>query len=327
MTSTPKARPRAIFWTIVLALLLLTPSLWLFGEERGAVSGRWLLDFEQDGSIHLTLKRRSDGRGHWNSWNNSSDYELSDFRGLQRPSGTSDAPSRFEMVRDAGTIAFEGRLDEAGGGGKFTHTPSPEYVAALRKMGYEPPSDSEDLFSLTVHDVSRAFIADLQVLGYKRVPLDDLVGMRIHGASSEFIRELKSLGYSGLSTDELVSMRIHGTTPAYIRQMKSLGYDALSADDLVSMRIHGATPEFVEDLRKLGYRDLSADDLVSMRIHGVTPEYIQDLQELGYRDVSADDLVSMRIHGVTIDYVRKMKARLKTVSVDELVSMRIHGRG
>ena len=67
-------------------------SLRLLGEERGAVSGRWLLDFENDGSIHLTLKRRSDGRGNWNSWNNSSEYELKDFRGLQRPSGSSDAP-------------------------------------------------------------------------------------------------------------------------------------------------------------------------------------------------------------------------------------------
>ena len=229
MNGTPTARPRALFWTIVPALLLLAPSLQLLGEDRGAVSGRWLLDFEQDGSIQLTLKRRSDSHG---SWNSSSDYELKDFRGLQRPSGTSDAPARFEMVRDAGTIAFEGRLDEAGGGGRFTHTPNAEYVAALGKMGYGP-SDADELFSLTVHDVSRAFIGDLQGLGYKRVPLDDLVGMRIHGATPEFIRALKSLGYADLSRDDLVSMLIHGETQAFILQMKALGYDRLSADDLV----------------------------------------------------------------------------------------------
>ena len=152
------------------------------------------------------------------------------------------------MVRDAGTIAFEGQLDQAGGSGRFTFTPNPEYLAALKSMGYGTP-DADEVFSLAVQDVSRKFIRELEELGYKRVPLDDMISMRIHDAGPEFIRELKALGYTGLSPDDLVSMSIHDATPAFIRELKALGYDRLPADELVSMRIHDVTPAVIRELK------------------------------------------------------------------------------
>jgi hypothetical protein len=33
---------------------------------------------------------------------------MQEFRGLSRPSGSAGKPARFELVRDAGTIRFEG---------------------------------------------------------------------------------------------------------------------------------------------------------------------------------------------------------------------------
>jgi hypothetical protein len=258
-------RSRILFWVIVLTLLLLAPSIWLLGEEAAApLHGRWILDFQDGGRVELTLKRSDRGRGHWKS---SDDFEVRDFQGLQRPSGKDRTPAHFELRRDAGTLSFDGELDQAGGAGRFAFAPGAEYAAALAGMGYARP-DAEEAFSLAVHDVSR-----------------------------DYIRELAELGYRRLSLDDLVAMRIQSATPAFIRAMKALGYDRLSADDLVAMRIHDATPEFVKAMRDLGYSNLSADDLVSMKIHGVTPEFVRGLQELGYRGVPADDLVSMRIHG------------------------------
>ena len=298
MISNPnRHRSRVRFGRIALGLLLLTPSLGLRGDPApaspDAAGGRWILDFERDGSVQLTLRRRPDGHG---SWSSSNDYVLGDFQGLQRPSSPAEVPATFTMVRDAGTVRFEGQLGASGGSGRFVFAENPEYVAALASMGYRAV-DREELFSLAVHDVSRRFIHDLDALGYPHVPLDDLVSMRIHGASPEFIRELKALGYEHLTTDDLVSMRIHGATPELVRALKELGYPRLTADDLVSMCIHGATPEFIRALAALGYRDLSADDLVGMRIHGVS-----------------------------IDFVRRVQGRLKNVSVDDLVEMKIHGR-
>ena len=296
MISNPnRQRSRVRFGRIALGLLLLTPSLGLGGDPAppspDATGGRWILDFERDGSVQLTLRRRSDGHG---SWSSSNDYVLQDFQGLQRPSSPAEVPATFTMVRDAGTVRFEGQLGASGGSGRFVFAENPEYVAALASMGYRAV-DREELFSLAVHDVSRRFIHDLDALGYPHVPLDDLVSMRITAPSSS----ASSGARLRPPPDDLVSMRIHGASPEFIRELKALGYERLSADDLVSMRIHGASPELVRALKELGYPRLTADDLVSMCIHGATPEFIRALAALGYRDLSPDDLVSMRIHGVT----------------------------
>jgi len=289
---------------LALALVLLAAPLTVAGLPRASgepMSGRWIVDFDKDGWLELTLKRRSDGHGNWTS---SNDYKVSDFQGLSRPAGTAEAPAHFQLVRDAGTIAFDGTLGASGGSGSFSFAGNSEYVAALGRMGYRTP-DSDELFSLALHDVSRQYIQELDALGYKKVPLDDLLSMRIHDAGPEFIRELKPLGYTNVAVDDLVSMKIHGADAEFIRDLKGLGYTNLTADDLVSMRIHEATPEFVRALKSLGYTSLPADDLVSMRIHGATPEFVKELQSLGYGGVSVDDLVSMRIHSVTPDYIRE----------------------
>ena len=46
----------------------------------------------------------------------------------------------FRMVRDAGTVAFEGELDQVGGSGRFSFSANPEYLAALKSMGYAAPN-------------------------------------------------------------------------------------------------------------------------------------------------------------------------------------------
>jgi hypothetical protein len=285
------------------------------------IQGRWFLDFDRDaGKAQLTMKRGSRG-----NWTNSHTVSLAEFRGLSRPSGSADVPAQFSLVRDAGTVSFDGLLDATGGSGRFSFAAAPGFAAAMAREGAGELSD-EQVFSAAIHDVSRQFLGELRALGYNRLAFDSLVSMRIHGANPEFIRELKALGYDGLSSDQLVSMRIHGATPAFIREMQSLGYERLSSDGLVSMRIHGATPEYVKELKDLGYDRISADQLVSMRIHGVTPEYVRGLAELGYKNVPVDELVSMRIHGVSLEFVKKMQALDPRVSPDELVNERIHSR-
>lgn len=288
-----------------------------------AIEGRWIADFEwSDDRVQLTTKRSSSG-GHGN-WTSSHSYPLSAFRGLARPSAATPAPARFELVRDAGAVVFEGQLDSSGGAGRFSFAPNSDFAREMERIGYS--LSEENLFTAAMHDIGRGFLRGLEEAGYSRIAFDDLVSMRIHGATPDFIRQMRELGYDHLSSDDLVSMRIHGATPDFVREMKTAGHDRISADDLVSMRIHGVNPEFVRELKRLGYGDVSSDDLVSMRIHNVTTDFVRQIRELGFRDVSIEDLVSMRIHGVTPDFARRVKSRQPAVTVDELVSMRIHGR-
>jgi hypothetical protein len=285
-----KNRPRlSLAPAIVVLLALAAPS----AARAQALDGRWILDFDrEDGRVQLTMKRSS-AHGNWNS---SSGYEMTEFHGLTRPGSGAGQPARFELVRDAGTIRFEGELDDMGGSGRFQFAGNPEFEKAWTAMGHASLT-ADTVFAFTLHDVSRHFIEDLRSLGYDHLPAERLIAMRIHGAGPEFIRDLKSLGY-----------------------------DRLPVEGLIPMRIHGASPEFVRDMKSLGYERLPVEELVTMRIHGVSPEYVRQLQALGFRHVPVEELVAMRIHGVSIEFARSMKERYADVTVDELVNMRIHGR-
>jgi hypothetical protein len=284
-----KNRPRlSLAPAILVSLVLAAPS----ASRAQALDGRWLLDFDrEDGRVRLTIKRSS-AHGNWNS---SSSYSMQEFRGLTRPAGTAGKPARFELVRDAGTIRFEGELDEMGGSGRFQFAGNPEFEKAWTAMGYSVLT-TDSVFAFTLHDVSRRFIEDLRSLGYDRLPAERLIAMRIHGANPEFIRELKALGYDRLPVEELVNMRIHGASPEFVREMKSLGYDRLPVDGLVNMRIHGTSPEFVREMKSLGYERVPVDELVAMRIHGVSIEFARKMKER-YKDITVDELVNLRIHG------------------------------
>ena len=143
--------------------------------------------------VQLSLRRTRPGH----DWNSSFPVALTDLKGLaaeQTRGARTDV--RFDLVRDAGTLAFEGRFEDGDGAGHFTFTASPEYLQEMRKQGYDG-IDEEKVFSLATHDVSRAFIRELAALGYTRLPLDELLNLRIHGAPSpgSFIRELRPSGY------------------------------------------------------------------------------------------------------------------------------------
>jgi len=169
-----------------------------------------------------------------------------------------------------GTIDFTGPFQSGEGVGRFSFTPNRSYAATLQSLGLSTAShiDDEDLFSLAMHDVSIAFIRDMQSLGY-RENLDQYVAFRIHGVTGEFSRAMKDLGVKGLSGDQLVAMRIHGVSTDYVRELRDLGYTGLSSDDLVSMRIHGVSSRFIRELASAGYHNIPVGKLVEMKIHGI----------------------------------------------------------
>jgi len=245
----------------------------------------------KDDRVHLTVVRNHSDWGH--SFPRS-DFAISDAD----INSTAEKPVQFSLKRDAGTIDFTGTFENGEGVGRFKFTPNPSYPETLRSMGvaFDSTLDDERLFSLAMHDISAAFIRDMQALGY-RENLESYVRFRIHGVTTDFVRELRSLGYDKLSAQELVRFRIHGVSPQFIRDMKALGY-SVTSEELVRFRIHGVSTDFVRELRDLGYRTLSSEDLVRMRIHGVSTSFIRELAEAGYHGIPAEKLIQMRIHGI-----------------------------
>jgi hypothetical protein len=249
---------------LILAALYLLASLHAHADLRGS----WNASQRDDGRVQMNLRREH----HYNSHG----FDRADFSGLTAAMMSGKGVAAFELVRDAGTITFDGVFSDGEGAGHFAFKPNARYASELRSLGIAAGEiDEERLFSLASLDV---------------------------GAS--FIKEMQSLGVRG-SLDDYESFRIHGVTPAFVREMRSLGYRA-GGDGLVSFRIHGVTPEYVRELRALGYDHIAADDLVSMRIHGVTIDFIRKLKDVGYSAIPVEKLISMRIHGIDAEMVRKM---------------------
>lgn len=340
------------FLPLTLALCLLTATT-AFAELEGA----WTMALEEKRPDHIYLNLTF-GRQH----QNGSTVELSTFSGLTtaQVNAPTMTPVQFEIDREAGKITFEGTFRNGKGAGQFTFAGKRAYRDAIEKLGVKfdldrgrEKNEEETLFTLTIFDVSTAFIRSMQAEGYRET-LDKYLEMRIFNITPEYIREMRSLGFKNIDADELVATRIHKVTPEYIREMraagwdftleeyqsnrifnvtpqfaeemKKLGFGNLSHDELTSFRIHKVTPEFMREMASIGYDKLDADDLVSFRIHRVTPEFIKDLRALGYSNLSADKLVEMRIHRVTPEFIRELAdAGYHNVPVDKLVAMRIHG--
>lgn len=309
--------------TLTLAVCLLATAAY------ADIEGAWTASTEtkRPDRIYMNMTQ---GRHH----NMGTTMRISDFTALTRAQmdAATMTPVRFELRREAGNTVFEGTFRNGKGAGQFTFTGNRNYISAVQALGvpfdldgkrkHRDRSEEEELFSLALHDVSTAFIKQMQAEGFK-VSLEKYLTMRIFDITPEYIREMRSLGFKDLDDEELVSSKIHKVTPQYVREMRAAGWD-LTLDELQSSAIHGATPAFAAEMKKLGYA-LDFDDLVSFRIHKVTPEFIGELRELGYTRVSADDLVSMRIHKVTPEFIRELKAAgYSNVPIEKLVSMRIH---
>jgi hypothetical protein len=245
-------------------------------------SGQWLIDFQSDGRIQLTL--------HQDHHENSFPVPLDAFRGLSR------SATHFEFVRDAGSFVCDGRFAGDHGAGTFVFAADPKYISEMKSLGYS--IDSDRAMEMAAFDISRAFVQDLKGLGYHGLPLDDLLRFRIHGVTINYIRDFQSAGYSSLGAEELVHMRIHGVSIEFVRALETYGYQRIAPEDLIRMRIHGVSPAFIRDLKAEGYTGVPVEELIRMQIHGVTPEMVRKVQSAGFAHPTTDQLVQMRIHGL-----------------------------
>jgi hypothetical protein len=320
--------PGHCFSLLAAAMLLLCAIPASADPAPPTITNTWTAELEGDGTLQLNLQREG-GRG----WHGQR-IPLSSLRGLPREQALARATVRFELVRDAGTIVFDGTFQGGRGRGTFALTPSAAFLSDMAAHGYSGLSPGQLLF-MTVVDVNRDYVRELERLGYTRLPTQQLIQrlsteqlmqLRSHKVTPGFIRELRTLRYGRLTADQLVIMRDHGVTPGFIRELRALGYDRPTVDQLVIMRDHKVTPDFIRELQALGYDRLTVDQLVIMRDHKVTPGFIRELQALGYDRPTVDQLVTMRDHGVTPGFIRELQALgYDRLTVDQLVTMRDHG--
>ena len=230
-------------------------------------------------------------------------------------------PVKFTLVREAGSMQFEGTFNEGVGYGEFTFTANQEFLSAMKQMGY--PDAAEKAFTLACINVTRAYVEELHSLGF-HPNLDKVIEARIFNVNREQFNGLKAVGVTSLELDKLVQYRIFNVTPEYVQQMRT-SFPGISLEKMTEMRIHHVTPEFASEMSRLGYAGLNVDQLIAFRIHNVTPDYIQEMGKLGFEKLDADQLVQFRIFNVNASQIEDLaKEGYKNLSAQDLVNFRIH---
>src|SRR5882757_3799752 len=79
-------------------------------------------------------------------------HKPSEFYGLDPNLTSTDGPARFELRREAGTLAFDGSFHAGKGSGAFRFTSSPEFVQAMKGLGYSNLS-IDQLLAFATQDV------------------------------------------------------------------------------------------------------------------------------------------------------------------------------
>lgn len=199
---------------LIASVAAIVPATALAQEVVGTwETARWDDEDRRSDQIQLDLRvRGEDGR-----WNHGSSYRLEELDGLTAAIADGDVDrAAFRLVREAGTITFEGAFRDGEGGGTFRFAPDPQYLQTMAGLGYDDLDGNRLLLYATL-DVTTDYVRGLADLGYADLDEGDLTRFAIHGVRLEYIREMNALGYEDIAAEDLVRMRIHGVSADYVR--------------------------------------------------------------------------------------------------------------
>lgn len=191
--------PFPLFTAVLLWTLTTLAAVPNTGTWMGTVRGDALnlsFRFQEHGQMSLTVPRSA-------------------FQGLNTEDG---ADTKFQLVREAGTLSFEGRFAGGEGAGHYQFTPSATYLQEMEKLGYPNISPDEQL-PFALFDVGPARLKALAELGYTKLSHDMLLQVAIFQVTPEYIREMREAGYPNVTLEQLIEMRIHGIDSNYARSL------------------------------------------------------------------------------------------------------------
>src|SRR5471030_1318018 len=126
------------------------------------VHGTWTAELHS-GKVFLQVRTAPpdlNRSGDWNgAWNMGQSFPVDDLSGLPANNDQLTAASvKFDLRREAGSLAFEGSFRDGRGAGLFTFAPREAYVGEMRGLGYTDDLPLWRRFQLAVHDVGPKYI-------------------------------------------------------------------------------------------------------------------------------------------------------------------------
>jgi hypothetical protein len=288
-------------------LLVLTLAAMMFAQSRELkpkapvgleTSGQWTADVKNAAGDDIQFELKSSSNNGRSEYSSGRTMKISDFQGLNIADITAAAKTNvsFSLVREAGTINFQGTFSQGLGAGFWKFTPNASFISALQSRGYN---------NLTESDLVRAAFSNLTI---------------------KYTDELRAAGYDKITFDNLARAASHKITVAYINELRSLGYKDVTMDDVIRANNHEIDANYLNDLRSMGFEKVTLDDAIRLKNHEITSAYLSELKSEGFLNVSADDAIRAKNHDITADLIRRAKAQGYTnVGLDELI--RLNNRG
>jgi len=305
---------RRALLTILSSAALIPAALPAQIDPRG-----WFVAREQDsGRVQLSLSERPDNGGDEVI---AVELPIAELRGLMRGvANAASVPVRYALVREAGTITFDGAtLGRGEIRGAYSFAVSSRFVAELVRRGFSRPADADQL-RLALGDVGTPLIDELNAQGFAQPTIPQLARAGLHGVDVAFARGIADAGIRLRDIQDLARFRDHGVTPEYIADMRRAGYADIAPAELVRLKDHGVDPVYLSQLAAAGYNGVSPDDVMRARSHGVDAGFVFNFSRAGFTNLSLPDLILLRDHGIDVGFAKRLRDRMKAQpTVDDLV--------
>nr|WP_067056460.1 M56 family metallopeptidase [Mucilaginibacter sp. L294] len=279
----------------------------------------------------LDVQFNSDGdKNHMSN----SDFLVSEFTALPRT-----ANGDFKLIREAGTMNFNGKFDGNKGSGHYKFVTNTEYIKYLQSQGISDIEKNDEMAFFMIN-IKKSYVAMMHRQGYKNLSKGDLIATAALGVDEPYIVSLKQNGFPAITEQELITGKAMGINGAYIAEIRKAGYPKASFDKLVSFKAQGINGQYITKFKtargtkSINIKDKvptaqleedNADDMIAYKALGVDDEYVSGLKKAGVTDLSSSALTGMKAVGVTPEYVQSFKNAGYTMSSDKYVSMKALG--
>jgi hypothetical protein len=297
-------------------------------------------DSNDEGTWTATIKGNKldvqfNSNGDKNHMSNS-DFLVSEFTSLPR---TNNAD--FKLIREAGTMNFNGKFDGNKGSGHYKFVANAEYTKYLQSQGINNIEKNDEMAFFMIN-IKKSYVTMMHRQGYKNLSKSDLIATAALGVDEPYIVSLKQNGFPNITEQELITGKAMGINGAYIAEIRKAGYPKASFDKLISFKAQGIDGQYISKFKNArgtttptaGVKQKAkpsaddednADDMIAYKALGVDDEYVNGLKKAGITNLSSSDLTGMKAIGVTPQYVQGFKDAGYTMSADEYVSIKALG--
>ena len=336
---------------LVCVSLFNEPSAFGNGSKPFAKSSNTFTQISKKGTWFATIKNdkisiRFEDEENNNNYSNT-EFLLSEFKNLP-----TTEKGKFSLVREAGTIEFDGKFDGNAGMGSYEFKADDKFFSYLEKEGIAASKEKDGMVFYMIK-LNKDFISMLKQQGYTPITKDDLIPLCALKVSGEYIKSLKNAGLADLSLQDIIPLKALDVDADFIKDIKSSGYKNITASKLITLKAQGIDGEFLKNAKNASDKsdnvgtfnkvkepkiNTRTDEItngndeneelvmaIAKRALNISPEYIKSFTAEGFK-FDDDILLAMKSLGVTPAYCKSFEGLgIDKIDAEAYISMKALG--